>query len=1559
MTASTTFITLMQKGMQVWVDNGEICLRGPKGALLPEDREHLALHKKEILNWLKPGNKYRLSSFAQQRLWFLDQFEPNSAFYNIPMAVQLVGELDETALRHTLNEIVQRHEVLRTSFTMLDGVPVQVIAEQIEVNLSVTNLTELPAADRERHARQLAQDKAQTPFDLSTGPLIHASLIRLDATDHILFFTLHHIVSDGWSTGVLIKEFAMLYTAYTQNQPAQLPKLPIQYADFAYWQRQWLSGNVLQQQLDYWKEQLSGSPTLLTLPTDRPRPAMQSYKGAKLPFEISAKTVAGLQALNKQTNTTLFMALTATFNILLARYSGQNDICIGVPIANRNRAETETLIGFFVNTLVLRAQINSAASFESLLQQVRATTLNAYQHQDVPFEQLVDIIKPERHTSHSPLFQVMLVLQNAPMQALELPGLNLQPVIIETTVSKFDLTLNVIETKGTLSAFFEYNTDLFNETTIRRMAEHFTSLLDTIVANPGMLIRDLPMVGADELHQLLVEWNATKASYPQNKCIHELFEAQVEKTPDAMAVIFEEQELTYAQLNARANQLAHYLRSQGVGPDILVGICVERSLEMVIGLLGILKAGGAYVPLDPNYPKNRLAYIINDSRLSIFLTQRTLVLNLPEQADHTIRLDADWQELIATQSVTAPVNITHPSNLAYVLFTSGTTGHPKGVALQHRNAAALIQWAKETYSADELSGILASTSIGFDLSIYEIFGTLTLGGCVILAKNVLQLPTLVAAERVRLINTVPSAMAELLRQTGLPGSVKTVNLAGEALSAQLVDELYRTTNVQRVIDAYGPTENTTYSTFTVRQIGMAATIGRPLPHWTIYILNNHLQPVPLGVSGELYIGGAGVARGYLNRPDLTAEKFIPNPFSNIPGERMYKSGDLARYLPDGNIEYLGRIDHQVKVRGFRIELGEIEAALMEHTDVQANVVIVREDTPGDPLIGAGKRLVAYVVSQQKLDSAELRSFIKARLPDYMLPSAFVFLENLPLTPNGKINRKALPAPDTVRNKAGYVAPSTPTEKALAQIWSKTLKLDKVGVHDNFFELGGDSLLGIRMVALSSQELLHITLKQIFQYQTIAELAAVASVLEAAAAEQQHQITGVIPLTAPQNWFFEKIGKNTGWGIHLWSYEVNSIWSQSPSLVAQVFKHLMIHHDELRAYFVHQETGWQKAIAEPRELAPFTSVNLANLDPVEQDRAIQVASDALHRELDVSTRPLVRILLFDLGDSRPARLLIIAHHLIWDGFTSGIVLDDFRMAYQQLARGELIQLPPKSTSVKEYVEYLQAYVRSQEMRQELDRYWLTLPWDQMAALPVDNPTGEAPRIVGTIDAVEVTLNAEETYFLQTEIPRVYQAQVSETILMALMQVMTRWTGRSHQLIGWVDSGRGTVIPGQADLDMSRTAGWLGFDRYLPLEDVAAPSVAESLQAIQEQLQRIPNHGVGWYIMRHYGDAEMVEKVKPLIRDEMVVMVNYLGPMIDPSANQFEIMRPVSEPKPIPCEPQTRDAHPRLFITAKIVGGCFSVSWEYNCSEYRRTTIERLAFDFKEALRALIVPDVPSI
>ncbi len=1027
-------------------------------------------------------------SFAQQRLWFLDQLEPGNSTYNIYAAVRLRGPLNVAALEQSLNEILRRHEALRTTFATVEGQPIQMISSPEPFTLSIADLRQFPETEREPEARRLATEEARRPFDLARGPLLRTTLLRLSEEDHILLLTMHHIISDGWSRGVLYRELSALYEAFSAGKPSPLPEPPIQYADFAVWQRQWLQGKTLEVQLSYWKKQLEGAPSVLEVPTDRPRPAVQTFRGARQSLVLSKSLTEAVKALSRQEGATLFMTLLAAFKTLLHRYTGQDDIIVGSPIAGRNRPEVEGLIGFFVNTLVLRTDLSGNPSFRELLSRVREIALEAYAHQDLPFEKLVEELQPERNLSHSPLFQVMFVLQNTPGQALELPDLKLNPMEVDNDTAKFDLTLSVVEGTEGLQGTFEYNTDLLDAVTVKRMVGHLRTLLEGTVANPEQRIEALPLLTEAERHQLLVEWNDTQANYPKDLCIHQLFEAQVERTPEAVAVVSEEQQLTYRELNTRANQLAHYLRKRGVGPDVLVGICVERSLEMVIGLLGILKAGGAYVPLDPAYPKERLVFMLEDTQAPAMLTQQQLVEKLPEHGAKVVCLDSDW-EAIAGENDKNPSSGVMANNQAYVIYTSGSTGRPKGVAIEHRSAVALSYWASEVFSSEDLSGVLASTSLCFDLSVFELFVPLSQGGRVILAENALQLPTLSTADEVTLVNTVPSVIAELLKMNGVPPSVRTINLAGEPLKVSLVDQIYQQTTVQQVFDLYGPSEDTTYSTFALRRPGAPATIGRPIANTGVYILDPHLQPVPIGVPGEIYIGGVSLARGYLNRPELTAKLFIPNPFNDEAGARLYKTGDLARYLPDGNIQFLGRIDHQVKIRGFRIELGEIEAVLGQHPAVQETVVVAREDIPGD------KRLVAYLVIKQGPVPTfnELRSFLKEKLPEYMVPSAFMFLDALPLTPNGKVDRRALPAPDRVRPELerAFVASRTPIEEMLAGIWVEVLGLEQVGIHDNFFELGGHSLLTVRLFTQIEKTFgKKLPLAALFQAPTIEQLASV-------------------------------------------------------------------------------------------------------------------------------------------------------------------------------------------------------------------------------------------------------------------------------------------------------------------------------------------------------------------------------------------------------------------------------------------------------------------------------------
>ena len=1040
-------------------------------------------------------------SFAQQRLWFLDKLEGPNPLYNMPAAIRLVGQLHVDVLARTLNEIVRRHDALRTSFVAVDGTAVQRIAPQLTLPLEVSDLSALLSAEREARAHWLVQAEAQTPFDLAAGPLIRCSVLRLASDEHIFLLTMHHIVSDGWSIGVLVREIATLYSAYAQGLPSPLGELPIQYPDFAHWQRQWLRGEVLERQVDYWKRRLAHSPSLLELPTDRPRPAIASLHGANVPLVLPSGLGPQLQALSAREQSTLFMTLSAAFSVLLARYSGQSDICIGTPVANRNREEIEGLIGVFVNTLVLRAQVDLNLGFTDLLAQVRQHTLDAYAHQDMPFEQLIDALQPQRHASYTPLFQVMFVLHNAPQTRLELPGMRVEVVLAESGTAKFDLTLFLTEDGDELGGNIEYNTGLFDAATIERMAGHFANLLQGIVTEPGRPVGELPMVGELERRQLLDRCNAAAPDYLQPsdsvRTAHQLFEAQVARTPDHVAVVYEGSELTYAQLNARANQLARHLRGLGVGPDTLVGLYVDRSLEMLVGLYGILKAGGAYVPLDPTYPRARLATIVADARPKAILTQRHLLESMPAQDACLFCLDSDFGTLHGYDSDNLESR-TAPTDLAYVIYTSGSTGKPKGVMIEHAGLTNYLQWALRAYAPEEGEAIPVGSPLAFDATVTSLYCPLLSGRRVVLIPRGQEVEglerLLLQPTRWSLVKISPAHLQLLghrLLPLKPPCTVGAFVIGGEALPPSTV-ELWRTIWPQtRLINEYGPTETVVgCCVYDVPQDWIATSsvpIGRPISNTQMYILDDRRQPVTTGITGEIYIGGAGVARGYLNRPELTAEQFISDPFSVDPRARMYKTGDLARWRADGNIEYLGRSDHQVKIRGLRIELGEIEAQLQAAPQIRAAVVLAREDSAGD------KRLVAYVVPQDVNDTPQpegLRATLLHSLPDYMVPAHFVFLDVLPVTPNGKLDRQALPAPDMTRGTAGYVAPETDIEVVLARIWADVLKLDKVGTHDNFFALGGNSLMAVQIVsrvcAIGSMQ---IAVRDLFTYPSLGELAA--------------------------------------------------------------------------------------------------------------------------------------------------------------------------------------------------------------------------------------------------------------------------------------------------------------------------------------------------------------------------------------------------------------------------------------------------------------------------------------
>lgn len=1052
------------------------------------------------------------ASFAQQRLWFLDQLIPGNAIYNVPTVIRLTGSLKLAALEQTFNEIVRRHETLRTTFLVLDGQPLQAIAPSLTIPLCVLDLQELPADKQEVKAKCIITAEIEHPFDLSSGPLLRVILLVLSETEHILLLNMHHIICDDWSMGVLIRELGTLYAAFAQNQPSPLLELPLQYADFAHWQREWLQGEVLQTQLAYWREQLNGI-SILHLPTDKPRPAIQSYQGATQFLELPLKLIDALEKLSQQEGVTLFMTLVAAFQTLLYRYTHQEDIALGSPIANRNRSEIEGIIGFFVNSLVIRSNLSENPTFRELLGRVREVTLGAYSHQDLPFEKLVEELHPERNLSHHPLFQVVFGFQNAPMSSLELPGLVPSFMNIDLKKTRFDLELHLWkcsedfrslwggnwEYSEGLRGVMVYNTDLFDKANISRMVEHFKTLLSAIVANPEERIANLPLLSEAELHQVLVEWNNTQADYPQDKCIHQLFEKKVQEYPDSIAVNFANEQLTYQELNTRSNKLAHHLQKIGVCSEVLVGICISQSIEMIVGLLGILKAGGAYVPLDSSYPQERLNFMLEDAQVSVLLTQENLLKHFEGFSKLIISIDKDW-EIITQEKQDNPESNLNSDNLAYVIYTSGSTGKPKGVAVPHKAVNRLV--CNTNYIKLLPSDQVAQASnTSFDAATFEIWGALLNGAQLVgVSKDITLSPhefTLKLREKGISILFLTTALFQQITRD-VPQAFATLKyllFGGETVDKRWIKKILQSGAPKHLIHVYGPTENTTFSSYYCVQELPSATslpIGIPISNTQIYILDSHLQLVPIGVTGELYMGGEGLAREYLNRTELTAEHFSTHTFSKKLKTRLYKTGDLARYLPDGNIEFLGRIDNQVKIRGFRIELSEIEAVLNQHPAVRETIVIVGEDVPDD------KYLIAYIVpNQEQIPMQEvqsfaslLRQFLKEKLPEYMMPRAYVILESLPLTPNGKVDRRALPMPDTISfNNQDYVAPRSQVEELLAQIWAKVLGKKQVGVHDNFFELGGHSLLATQLSSrIRDTFQIDLPVRNLFEAPTVEQLA---------------------------------------------------------------------------------------------------------------------------------------------------------------------------------------------------------------------------------------------------------------------------------------------------------------------------------------------------------------------------------------------------------------------------------------------------------------------------------------
>ena len=1402
--------------IKLWVENvngapqGEVRLRckAPKGTLTSDIRAQISERKAEIIAFLQQTSLDSNSTFgvisrvyrdnievplssAQARLWLLDQLQGQSATYNMPAAVQIAGSLNVYAFEQALKEIVRRHEVLRTHFNQINGTPVQVIDPEAGVALPIIDLQGLSEVEQSTQVQHLCTLEAQKPFDLSQSPLLRVTLLRLHQNYHVLMLVMHHIVSDAWSIGIFIQELSTLYVAFASGKLNPLPELPIQYADFAVWQQKLLREQVLETQLNYWKQQLAGAPPLLELPTTKRRPASQTFCGSSWELKLSLDLTEKINAISRKSGVTLFMTLLTAFVTLLARYSGQDDILIGTPIANRNRLEIETLIGFFVNTLVLRTQIQGNPSFEELLKQVQQVTLSAYEHQDVPFEQVVEACGPQRNLNYSPLFQVMFFLQNAPMGKLELPGLTITLNEINTGTSKFDLSLLMEESSQGLVGTWEYNIDLFDQETIARMAGHFQTLLEAIVAHPQQEVWKLPLLSDAEEHQLLVRWNQTKTDYPDDQCIHQLFESQVLCTPHAVAVVFEDEQLTYWELNARANQLAHYLQLHGVRQHALVGICMERSVDLLIGILAILKVGGVYVPLDPSYPRERLAFMLSDAQVQVLLTQQHLNEGLPEHGAQVVCLDTDWNAICGL-SQDNPKSGVFATDCSYVIYTSGSTGLPKGVRIRHRGVVRLVKQTNYVrLSLDETFLQLAAFS--FDAATFEIWGCLLNGGrLVVMSGNrpsLMELGQTIRQYQVTTLWLTAGLFHQMVDQRIEDlKSVRQLLAGGDVLSVAMVEKVLRQLKNCQLINGYGPTENTTftccYSVTQLASLGNSVPIGRPIANTEVYILDGDLQPVPVGVAGELYIGGDGLAEGYLNRPELTAPKFIPNPFDRQPGARLYKTGDLGRYLASGDIEFLVRLDTQVKIRGFRIELGEIEAVLAQHPDVRSTFVIAREDVPGD------KRLVAYFVSHD-LGAAtinDLRSFLKQKLPEYMVPAAFVKLDTLPLTPNGKVDRRALRAPDWEHSDSvSFVLPHTDTQQVIAEIFAEVLHIFQVGIHDNYFELGGHSLNATQVVSrLRERFNIELPLRCLFEFPTVAQLDEYICTLRQTKLELRLPAIKPVPkdkqnqpLSWAQTrfWLTEQLQGATA--IYNIPAAVQITGALDINALEQSLKEIVRRHEVLSTSY-HIVNGQPVQSINPNANLTLPVVDLQDLPEIHKFTTTQqLCSLEAEQPFDLSKSPLLRVTLLELGQQKYV-LLLTMHHIISDGWSMAIFIHELSALYTAFSKGEPSSLAELPIQYTDFVLWQQQWLSEEVLEIQL-KYWKQQlrNCSALLSLPTDRP--RPPIQTFEIGSLQFELNQELMWQLNA-LSKESGVTLFMTLLAAFTTLLSRYSNQEDIVIG---------------------------------------------------------------------------------------------------------------------------------------------------------------------------------